>query len=207
MAGLCRLSLIGKLSTCRETTLNHFYRLRLVSRKVPFATSPQWRRLSLSASQPAFKNSAITSRHVKTKSKAYLKPPTATSSPRSTYQSYADSFASRTSPTLLYEAPSPNLYIAGCYILSTACFAYAGTNFYNTYLNPPEHLSTWIPVMVGGVCIAVGLFGVWSLFGVGNLQITEISILTAFIGLPYCKNNYCSSSSVKTHAAATPTED
>ncbi|MCJ1286636.1 hypothetical protein MMC26_005982 [Xylographa opegraphella] len=28
-----------------------------------------------------------------------------------------------------------------------ACFAYAGTNFYNTYLNPPEDLSAWIPVM------------------------------------------------------------
>ena len=167
MAGLCRSLFISKLSVYRETALIHFYRLRLVSRKVPSGVCPQWRRLSFSVSQPAFKNSAIIPRHVNAKSKTYPRAPTAISSARSTYQSYADSLAGRASPTLLYEAPSPNLYITGCYILSAACFAYAGTNFYNTYLNPPEQLGTWIPVMVGGVCIAVGLFGVWSLFGVG----------------------------------------
>ena len=175
MASLGRNLLIGKLFIYRQTTFNNLHRLRLVCRKVPSTACPQWRSLSLSASQPAFKNSAMISKRVNNISKAYRKAPPATSSARSTYQSYADSLANRSSPTLLYEAPSPNLYITGCYILSSACFAYAGTNFYNTYLNPPEHLSTWIPVMVGGVCIAVGLFGVWSLFGVGLRQFLDAS--------------------------------
>jgi hypothetical protein len=85
---------------------------------------------------------------------------------RTRYESFSDSLARRASPTLLYQAPSPHLHIAGCYVLSTACFAYGGFNFYNTYLHPPEYIASWIPVTVGGVCIAMVGFGIWSIFGV-----------------------------------------
>ena len=86
------------------------------------------------------------------------------------YKSFSDVLAARPSPTLLYQSSSPILYITGCYILSGFCFGYAGWNFYSTYLHPPEMIGYWIPIMVGGVCVAMAFFGTWLFFGVRFLS-------------------------------------
>ena len=173
MASLYGKPLIYQLSGCVKAAFGHLHRLHPVPRKVSEVKYSQWRRFSVSASQPASRNSARTSRNSNIKLKYNLRAPAAVSGDRSAYQSYADSFANRTSPTLLYEAPTPNLFIAGCYTLSAVCFVYAGTNFYNNYLHPPEHIGAWIPVMFGGICIAAGVLGVRFIFGVGVLRLVK----------------------------------
>ncbi|KAI9755374.1 MAG: hypothetical protein M4579_004303 [Chaenotheca gracillima] len=80
-------------------------------------------------------------------------------------QSFADTLAIRSSPTLLYQAPPYRAFILGSYAFSFFCFSYAGWNFYQHYLFPPPGLATWVPIAFGVVCIFMTGFGTWLLLG------------------------------------------
>ena len=108
-----------------------------------------------------------------------LKPTTKAlpkSDPRSAWQSLRDSatgrgafnpvvqrFVSRSSPQLLYQAPSPALYVTGCYIIGGFCLVYAAWNSWTVLVHPPEGLRTWVVYAIGGISLFVTVFGVYVL--------------------------------------------
>ena len=104
-------------------------------------------------------------------SKANLKH--AASKGSNSYKSYADTLALRSSPTLLYQAPSPTSYIAGCFLLGGFCFTWAAINFYSQYLYPADGTPAWVPVFVGGVCVAMTCFGTWTILGVRHAAFSK----------------------------------
>ena len=63
-----------------------------------------------------------------------------------------DKYAQRSSPTLLYQAPSPVLYQTGCYLLAGFCFTWAGYNVWNTFLDPLVETGNFVKFSIGGVC-------------------------------------------------------
>lgn len=163
--------------------------LQSLSTAVFKSTRLQWRCLSLTTHQLTPKKPVSAPKQAKTKPQvaAHTNLPSA----RSKYQSFADTLASRKSPTLLYEAPSSTLYITGCYLFSTACFSIGGINFYNSYLHPPAELSSWLSVAVGGACVAMTFFGLWSLLGVYPPKPLYLTVLIYCTGLSYCAENHC----------------
>ena len=100
------------------------------------------------------------------------------------YQSFADTLALRASPTLLYQAPSPAVYITGCFLLGGFCFTWAAINFYSHYLYPADDVPAWAPVFVGGVCVAMVAFGTWSTLGVRHHEHKVILADTDQVGRP-----------------------
>ena len=86
--------------------------------------------------------------------------------PTTQYRSFADILALRSSPTLLYQSPSQVGFTVACYAFGGFCLAWAGWNFYATYLYAPEGLSKGISVGIGGACIAMTCFGTWLILGV-----------------------------------------
>lgn len=156
----------ARMFTASKGTAFHSLQLQNRSRLLLKAKCLQWRPFTLTMRQLAVTNSKSAVRQFKPKSQPAVRPLQASKENRSGYESFSESLARRPSPTTLYEAPSPYLYITGCYVLATACFAYAGVNFESIYLHPPEQIGYWIPIAVGGVCVAMALFGVWSTFGV-----------------------------------------
>jgi hypothetical protein len=84
------------------------------------------------------------------------------------YASFINSFASRASPTLLFQAPSFFLYTSYCWILGGFCFTWCGYNFYWTYLHPLPGTDHWILVGTSGVCILMACFGIWFTLGVSR---------------------------------------
>jgi hypothetical protein len=82
-----------------------------------------------------------------------------------TYQSFTSVLGSRSSPTLLYQAPSHTTYIIGSYAFGIFCLAYAGYNFNAQYLHAPPGLAAWVPVAFGGVCFAMACMGSWLVLG------------------------------------------
>ena len=87
----------------------------------------------------------------------------------SAYQTFAETLANKSTPTVLYEGPSPTLYITGCYVISITCLFYAGFNLESAFLHPPEDLSKWIPPMVGGACVATTVIAAFFAFKVCRL--------------------------------------
>jgi hypothetical protein len=93
-----------------------------------------------------------------------------------TYQSFADSLASKSHSTLLYAAPPHTLYIISSYTAAFFCFAYAGYNFHAHYMHPPANLSPWIPVAFGVVCFGMACFGGYLVLGPARLIKTITAI-------------------------------
>jgi hypothetical protein len=91
------------------------------------------------------------------------------SPPNPTYQSFADSIASKSHATLLYAAPPHTMYIISSYTAAFFCFTYAGYNFNAHYMHPPPNLSAWIPVAFGVVCFGVACFGGYLVLGPARL--------------------------------------
>ena len=85
------------------------------------------------------------------------------------YKSLAETLSSRSSPTLLYQAPPPTVYIATCYSFGAFCLVYAGFVFYVQYLHPLDGTPGWLPVMMGGVSVFMTFIGIRSLFGVSHV--------------------------------------
>lgn len=84
---------------------------------------------------------------------------------RTTYRSFEATLARQSEELLLYKAPSHQVYFIGCYAFGFFCLTYAGYNFYNHYLHPPEGLATWVPIAYGGVCFFMVCFGTWLCLG------------------------------------------
>lgn len=128
--------------------------------------------------------------------KATPKPVGPTSLPRlppKAYGSFADTLALRSSPILLYQSPSHAVYITGCWMLGGFCMTYATFNFYTQYLNPIKGTPEWIPVLMGGVCVAMACAGTWAIFGV-RIQISypcSVCMLMKVAGLPYHPQHHC----------------
>jgi hypothetical protein len=93
-----------------------------------------------------------------------------------TYQSFADSLASKSHATLLYAAPPHTMYIVSSYTAAFFCFAYAGYNFNAHYMHPPPNLSPWIPIAFGVVCFGVACFGGYLVLGPARLIKTVTAI-------------------------------
>jgi hypothetical protein len=155
-----------RLSTLPPGTNLSSLQRRGLYESVAKVNSLRWRLFTSTVRQLAVKNAKPAVRQLAPKSQLAARPLQTSKGNRLSYESFSESLARRPSPTVLYEAPSPYLYITGCYVLATACFAYAGFNFESTYLHPPQQLGYWIPIAVGGVCVAMAFFGVWSIFGV-----------------------------------------
>ena len=133
---------------------------------IPSTTRSRWRLLTLSTRQSATRTTRSGDQHLRTKPHTVARSLQAQKVTQSGYESFAESIASRSSPTLLYEAPSPVLFVATCYILGAGCLTYAGFNFYSVYLHPPDQMGFYLPVMVGGVCVFMAFAGVWVISGV-----------------------------------------
>jgi len=85
--------------------------------------------------------------------------------PPQTYTTYSMTLAQKSSPTLLYTAPSHTLFLIASYTGASFCLAYAAYNFEAQYMNPPPGLAKWIPVTFGVVCFGMATFGGWLLLG------------------------------------------
>lgn len=81
------------------------------------------------------------------------------------YYSYTESLSRRSSPLLLYQAPSHTAYIASSFALGTFCFSYAIINFHSNYLNAPQNIPQWAPLAFGTVCFMMVGFGTWLILG------------------------------------------
>lgn len=101
--------------------------------------------------------------------KAVSRPLPTLKSAHGAYKSLADTLSSRSSPTLLYQAPSPTVYIAACYSFGTFCLVYAGFVFYSQYLHPMDGTPVWLPVMMGGISVFMTFVGIRSFLGVGDM--------------------------------------
>ncbi|RDW71264.1 hypothetical protein BP6252_07827 [Coleophoma cylindrospora] len=84
---------------------------------------------------------------------------------RPAYQSYAAQLAQKSSPVLLYQAPSHTLYKISCYGGSVFCFVYAAWNFNAHYLNADPGLAPWVPIAFGGICFLMAGVGGWLVLG------------------------------------------
>jgi hypothetical protein len=93
-----------------------------------------------------------------------------------TYQSFADSLATKPYSTLLYAAPPHTLYIISSYTAAFFCFAYAGYNFNAHYMHPLPNLSTWVPAAFGVVCFGMACFGGYLVLGPARLIKTITAI-------------------------------
>ena len=133
-------------------------------------TRSHWRLPTSSTRQLATKSSRSVVQHRQHKPHTVARSLQAQKVPPSGYESFVESIAFRSSPTLLYEAPSPVLFVTTCYVLGAGCLAYAGFNFYSVYLHPPDQIGFYLPVMVGGVCVFMAFAGLWLISGVGTLR-------------------------------------
>lgn len=94
---------------------------------------------------------------------------------------YAQTLASKHSPTLLYEAPTSNVYAVTCYGISGFCMLYGVWHFYDALLTPHPGLWWVIPYFMGGVCIFTIGAGVYVAAGVRRLvkSVTAVPITNA----------------------------
>lgn len=158
----CGSLLRSALSSQPLLLRNHCLRAALPHQSYPFATS--FPRSAPKKARSALKNPKTPATAV---SKPVVRPasPPATSAQENkilqTYRSFAERLADRQSPTLLYQASSHKGFTMGSYALGVFCWAYAGINFFNEYLHPPEGVMTWIPIMFGTLCVIMTGFGTW----------------------------------------------
>lgn len=84
------------------------------------------------------------------------------------YNALAKSLASRSSPTLLYQATLPGLYMTLNYVLGGACFFYSGWHIYNTFLFPVDggQINGWLATAVTGTCVMMVAVGARFFHGV-----------------------------------------
>lgn len=97
---------------------------------------------------------------------------------------YAQTLASKHSPTLLYEAPTSNIYAITCYGVSGFCMAYGVWHFYDALLTPHPGLWWVIPYFMGGVCIFTIGAGVYVAAGVRRLvkSVTAVPVTNGSSG-------------------------
>ena len=113
--------------------------------------------------------------------------------PPKVYTSFADTLALRSSPILLYQAPSHALYITSCWLLGGFCMTYATINFYTQILDPLKGTPQWVPMLMGGLCVVMVCAGTWAVLGV-RIQISRpcsACMLIDLVGSPYHSHHHC----------------
>ena len=173
----------SQLSHIRPTPCNAFKRVQWMELTTRY--------FSLTAGRHWANKKARVSPDVKSTAKTVVPD----SLPPKGYVSFADTLARRSSPILLYQAPSHTVYIAGCWLLGGFCMTWATFNFYSQYLDPAKGTPTWIPVLIGGVCVVMVCMGTWAILGVRISTVAPFFIVDAhkIVGLPYHSQYYCSS--------------
>ena len=103
---------------------------------------------------------------VLTKSTTHTTPPIP--SVTTPYRSYAAQLASKPSPTLLYESPTPLVHTTVCYLFGGFCIAYGAWNIYAQVLYPLHGLGPFGTSLWAAISVAMGFFGIWSISGVSS---------------------------------------
>ncbi|KAI9724867.1 MAG: hypothetical protein M1812_000143 [Candelaria pacifica] len=130
-----------------------------------------------------------------------LPTPTKYQQCQDTRQTIISSLAERSSPTLLYEAPSHTAYVLGSYGFGAYMLFYAGYNSYTDYFHLPPDLYVWVPYALHVGYFFMACAGTWVLLGSARLirTITAIPVhstppaislridLRRTIPLPYLK--------------------
>ena len=128
---------------------------------LPFFRSPRWQvRASVSlrsmrlqrtyASKETKISPSLTQRKV---------AQTPTSNSFHAFRPYVARLAMKSSPTLLYQAPSHASYKTGCYVFGGFCISYAAFNIYDKLLFPVYDIPNWIRVTQTGICLALFVVG------------------------------------------------
>lgn len=180
-----------RVPTLRQTCSQLFYMrpAQLHAFKPARGVGPAARHLSVTVGRQWADKKARLSPIVKATSKTIAPA----SLPYKAHASFADTLALRSSPVLLYQSPSHVVYITGCWLLGGFCMTWATFNFYSQYLDPIKGTPGWIPVLMGGVCVAMVCAGTWAIFGV-RIQMWRPSsecMLIKLLGLPYRSQHYC----------------
>ncbi|KAI9800196.1 MAG: hypothetical protein M1825_004180 [Sarcosagium campestre] len=97
------------------------------------------------------------------------------------FRTIADILAARSSPTILYQAPSHSAYIIGSYVSGFFCLSYAGYHFIAHYMQPPPDLPGWVTAAFGIVCFGMTCMGTWLLLAPSKLirSIAAVPIRTS----------------------------
>lgn len=82
---------------------------------------------------------------------------------------FAQTLASKASPTLLYHASSSNVYALTCYTTAGFLFAYSFYHFQDAVLTPHPGLWWVIPYLMGGVCLSMVGAGMYVATGTRRL--------------------------------------
>ena len=99
---------------------------------------------------------------------------------------FAQTLASKTSPTLLYQASPSDVYAVTCYTTAGFLFAYSFYHFQDAVLTPHPGLWWVIPYLMGGVCISLVGAGVYVATGTRRLvkSITAVPLRAGSEGGP-----------------------
>ena len=93
------------------------------------------------------------------------------------YRSYAAQLASKPSPTLLYESPTPLVHTTVCYLFGGFCIAYGAWNIYAQVLYPLHGLGPFGTSLWAAIGVAMGFFGIWSISGVSSFSSRRVPLL------------------------------
>lgn len=75
-----------------------------------------------------------------------------------TYKSFAQTLASRSEPTLLYQGNSTTIYRLGCYTVGLLCFGWSLHAAYQMFFHPPSFMNRFLKSMYYGLCgLAAGM--------------------------------------------------
>lgn len=175
----------------RQTCSQLFYicPAQLQAFKCVHGVGPATRHLSVTVGRQWANKKARLSPIVKATSKTIAPA----SLPYKAHASFAETLALRSSPVLLYQSPSHVVYITSCWLLGGFCMTWATFNFYIHYMDPTKGTPEWIPVFMGGVCVAMLCGGTWAILGVWiqMLRPFAVSMLKRHLGLPYRSQHYC----------------
>jgi len=94
------------------------------------------------------------------------------------------SLASKKTPTLLYTAPSHNVFIISSYATGAFCLAYAGISFVSNFKLAPPDLATWVPYAFSVISIMMGGFSGWLFLGPARLINTITAVPAKLRKLP-----------------------
>ncbi len=107
-----------------------------------------------------------------------VRAPAKYQTPQTKQETFVSSLAKRSSPTLLYQAPSHTAYVLATYAFSIYAFSYSGYNFYTACLYPTTDLEIWVSYSMGVVCFMMACLGAWIFLGSFRLirSITAIPV-------------------------------
>lgn len=77
--------------------------------------------------------------------------------------------ASKSQPTVLYEAPSHLWLRTSCFGAGIFCVSYTVVQYWSIYLHPPPGLGWWVPHAYGVVCMFMAGMGFWFATGAGGI--------------------------------------